>query len=82
MAKITGPDGKEHETTPVEVSESTERWSDYTLEDGTKVKIKPVLISIDRVVGEFDALGNPVYVVSAQPVMAVVATDDSLKRKP
>lgn len=82
MTIVTGPDGKQLETTPVEVTESNERWSEYTLADGTKLKIKPVLTSIEYVAGQFDALGNPVYMVQAQPVIAITAANEALKRKP
>ena len=81
MGKFTGPDGKQMDTAPVDVNESIERWSEYELADGSKVKIKQVLTSIERVIDYFDAVGNPVYVVSAQPVVAVTVVDEALKRK-
>lgn len=81
MKKVTGPDGNLYDATEVDVVDSNERWSEYRLSDGSLVKVKPVLTSIVRVDGEFDPLGNPVYVIAAQPVVAVTPTDD-LKRKP
>jgi len=81
MKQITGPDGNQYQTSDVEVLESTERWSEYKLSDGSTVRVKQVLTQISRVEGEHDATGNPVYMIAAQPVVSVSATDESLKRK-
>lgn len=81
MKQVTGPDGNAYDTVPVEVMESTERWCEYTLSDGSVVKVKPVLTEISLVVGQQDPFGNPVYVISAQPVVAVSGRDKPVKRK-
>ena len=64
----------------VPVEESTERWSEYKLEDGSVIRLKQVLMEIIRTEG-YDPEGNPMYVVKAQPIVSVVEVPDRLKRK-
>lgn len=64
----------------IPVLESSEKWSEYKLEDGTTLRIKQVLIEVVRT-GGFDAEGNPTYVVKAQPVLSLVDVPENLKRK-
>jgi hypothetical protein len=49
----------------VSVSESIERWSDFTLDDGSVVRAKAMVMSAFRLDGEFDVYGRPVYVLGA-----------------
>ena len=48
-------------STEVEVIESREAWSEYRLEDGTVLRVKPVMIAITRVEGAEATNGEPVY---------------------
>lgn len=64
----------------VPVDESNEKWSEYTLQDGTVLRLKQVLTEVVRTEG-YDSEGNPVYVIKAQPVLSIVAVADNLKRK-
>jgi hypothetical protein len=45
----------------VNVLEAKEAWSEYSLEDGTILRIKPVMIAVSRVEGEHTPDGDPVY---------------------
>ena len=72
--------GEEVMATPVEVSQSGERWNEYLLDDGTLIKMKPVATAVLRVEGKFDEDGNPVYLVKSTNVMSV-RSPDNLKRK-
>jgi hypothetical protein len=38
-----------------------EPWAEYELEDGTQIRIKPVLAQIFRVIDQFQPNGDPVY---------------------
>jgi hypothetical protein len=64
----------------VPVVESTERWSEYKLEDGTVIRLKQVVLEISKVPGRYDAEGNPFYVTKAQPVAAVAYVPEKLKK--
>ena len=62
------------------VDESSEKWSEYKLEDGTTIRLKQVLTEVIRT-SQYDLEGNPVYTIKAQPVLSVVDVPDKLKRK-
>ena len=72
--------GKTVQATVVEVNQSGERWNEYFLEDGTVLKMKLVLKKVFKVDGEFDAEGNPVYVMQSTNVTSVSAPGH-LKKK-
>ena len=64
----------------VEFETEKESWSSYILHDGTRLRLKSVVASIVRLDGVYSPTGDPVYLVNAQPVMAVDAPD-TLKKK-
>ena len=67
-------------TEPIEVVKSSEPWSSYELKDGTILKMKVVLVDINRVIGQYDDAGNPVYQFQSTQIVNVSAPD-KLKRK-
>ena len=73
--------GRELEGTIVDVDESTERFSDIKLQDGTKIRMKPVVTEVIRIDNQWDLDGNPLYVVRSANVIAVSDVDDAFKRK-
>ncbi len=79
--QILGSDGKKQSATIVEVEQSIDRWSDITLTDGTVLKAKPIIIDVERLDGEYDHDGNPVYNVKNQLFITVVSTPDDLKKR-
>lgn len=64
----------------VSVKESTERWSEVTLEDGTVLRVKPSVIGAVRMDNMYDAEGNPVYALKATQTMAIVNCPEHLKK--
>lgn len=62
------------------VSNSHEYWNEYILEDGTTLKLKPVATNIYRLEGEYDANGNPVYIIQSSNIVSVDSPDE-LKKK-
>jgi hypothetical protein len=58
-----------------------EHWNEYLLDDGTVVRMKVVAMEIVRVDGQYDAEGNPVYMINSTNVTHVSAPDE-LKRGP
>jgi hypothetical protein len=50
---------------PVEILKSEEKWSVYTLANGTKVRMKPVVADVLFVPGEFNPDGEPLYITRA-----------------
>jgi hypothetical protein len=79
--KIPGPDGKLIDATPVNFQIGVEPFSEYVLEDGSLLRLKPVMVEVLRVDGIYDGEGNPVYVSRTQNVV-VVNAPEALKRRP
>lgn len=74
------PNSPLRDGTDVGVKESTERWSEIILEDGTVLRLKPSVLAAIRIDGEYDPEGNPVYVLRAGQIMSAVSTPDALRR--
>jgi len=70
---IVNPDGSVGQEigTMVEVIESKEPWTEYTIENGTKIRIKQALVSIAQIDGKTAPNGDPIYSVQAQQVMSI-----------
>lgn len=67
--------------TEVAARESTERWTEVLLEDGTTLRVKPTVLSAVRIDDAYDADGNPMYALKVSPT-AVVSAPENLKRTP
>ena len=63
------------DATDVAVNESTERWTDIKLADGTEIRIKTVVLGVLRLEAQFDPDGNPMYQVKANQVMTVTSPE-------
>jgi hypothetical protein len=62
------------------VKESTERWSEVTLEDGSVLRLKPSVMSAVRIVGEYDPEGNPMYAVKAAQILLIASSPEGLRK--
>ena len=73
--KVFAPDamGKIIEVVGVnmDISETKEPWSEYILEDGTKIKAKQAVINIVKL-EQNNPDGTPVYVLQSQSMMSVL----------
>jgi len=74
------PTSPPRDAVEVGVQESTERWSEITLEDGTVFRVKLSVLSAARVDNEYDAEGNPAYALKMNPVVTVVSSPPALKK--
>jgi hypothetical protein len=79
--KVNLPSGGIGEGTTVQIEESSERWSEFKFEDGTIMRAKVTVISAVRIDGEFDPLGNPMYLTNLAPVTTIVSVPSDLKKK-
>jgi len=68
--------GQEVEATVVEVTQASEVWNHYLIDDGSVIKIKLVLTKVLRLEGKFDDEGNPVYLVRSTNVVSVKSPDN------
>lgn len=73
-------DGKSITGEPVKVTTSSEPWAEFTLEDGTTVKAKMVMLDSARL-DTFTANGEPVYQFQFQYIVGVTPAPD-LKQQP
>ena len=71
--------GRDVDGQEVRFRSNHEEWNDYTLEDGSNIRMKAVVSEIVRLDGEHDAEGNPVYLVKSTNVL-VIKAPDNLKR--
>jgi|WetSurMetagenome_2_1015567.scaffolds.fasta_scaffold52319_5 nitrite reductase/ring-hydroxylating ferredoxin subunit len=55
----------------MDIKQTKEDWSEYTLENGTVIKIKQVVVQIIKL-DETDEQGNPSYVTQTQPIVSVI----------
>jgi hypothetical protein len=78
--KLQGTD-TEVDATEVQVSESSERWSEFTLEDGTVLRVKMAVMSAVRLDDRYDPEGNPLYSLNFAPIVGVKSAPDSLRKK-
>jgi hypothetical protein len=63
------------EGTEVRILETTERFTDIKLDDGTTLRLKPVVMSVTRLDGRYDPQGNPMYAVQAGQAMTADVPD-------
>jgi hypothetical protein len=73
--------GKSIDVVEVPAIESREFFNEYTLEDGSKIKVKNVATSIMRVEGERNPDGTPIYLVLVGNVVSVVHGPEGLEEK-
>lgn len=80
QVRTTMPDGKTVDGLEVPVLESTERWTEAKLEDGSILRLKSSLLSAIRITGQYDPEGNPMYALKAANSMLVAYAPEHLKR--
>ncbi|HKT11680.1 MAG TPA: hypothetical protein VJW77_07625 [Terriglobia bacterium] len=78
--KVNIPNVGQLEGTKVTIEESTERWSEIKLDDGSVLRVKPAIVSVIRIDGQYDPEGNPLYAIQGGHVMAVQSAPDHLKK--
>ena len=67
--------------TIVDIVESTERFTDIKLEDGTTLRTKVAVAEVLRVDDQWDNDGNPMYVLKSQTLVVIAAAPDNLKKE-
>jgi hypothetical protein len=63
------------------VVNSKDGWSEYTLDDGSKISAKASLIDVKRAAGQFSPNGDPVYVMQFALVNNLVPGENTKKPK-
>jgi hypothetical protein len=79
--KMTLPDGRTVDGIEVQVDESNERWTDITLQDGAKFRVKVSVINALRTSTERDATGQPIYTFNMTPVIVMTNLPAEMQKK-
>lgn len=74
-----GPDGVERDALEVGYQNPAEHWNEYLLDDGTVLRLKPVVTQIIRIEGLYDHNGDPAYQVQSMNVVTVSAPEQLRK---
>jgi hypothetical protein len=67
-------------TEPVDIVSSKDGWSEFTLTDGTVIRAKAAVLDVKKMVGQYNADGEPVYMLQMTMVNQM-RVPDSLKKK-
>lgn len=74
-------EGRDVEATELSFQVGGENWNQYLIDDGTVIRMKTVVTEVVRIDGEYDAEGNPIYLVRSSNVVAVSAPEKMKKPK-
>jgi hypothetical protein len=80
MTVLIPPDNRPVEGFDVPIDSSTERWSELKLEDGSILRVKPIIAGIVRVPDQYDPEGNPLYVLRGSIMMSVIEVPEKFKK--
>ncbi|MDR1787999.1 MAG: hypothetical protein LBR16_06080 [Treponema sp.] len=71
---VMNPDGSTSQEigTLMEVKDPKEPWSEYTLDDGTKIRLKQTLVQVVRLDNKKNPNGEPIYSIQSQPTMTII----------
>jgi hypothetical protein len=69
------------EMEPTDITSTKEGWSEYTLNDGSVIRAKAVLLDVKRAVGQHAPDGNPIYVMQFAFVNQLKVPDNLKKRR-
>jgi hypothetical protein len=64
--------GQEKEAERVPVCQAGEPWGESLLADGTLIRSRLLILGVYRIVGEFNALGVPMYQVESTTIVNVI----------
>lgn len=73
--KLALPDGRKVEATNVDFKTEKEVWNEYTLEDGSILKLKTIVSTIIRT-EDYDPTGNPVYLIRSTNISRVKVPEE------
>ena len=69
-------------TTQRDIKKAEEHWSSYTLDDGSILKIRPVLVDVVRARNKFADDGTPMYFLKSALIINVKAPAKLRKKAP
>ena len=73
--------GHDVDATEVPISKSAENFNEYTLADGSTIRLKVVATAIFRLEGQYTPEGDPIYLVKNGQVVTVVEASKAIQKK-
>lgn len=73
---VPGPDGANHPAVELGYRVSGEHWNEYLVDDGSVVRLKPVVTQILRIEDMHDPSGDPIYLVQSTNVMSTSVPEE------
>ena len=61
----------------IDIKSTNERWTECELVDGTVLRLKPVIMSVNKLIGATDMDGNPVFAIKSTLVVDVKSAGKS-----
>lgn len=68
--------GQMAEAVVVKVTDAQEPFGHITLEDGTYISLRTVVLEVARFIDRWDDAGNPVYNITSQGSMSITVPQD------
>ncbi len=56
----------------VYVEESTEKWSEFLMQDGMRIRVKTTILNVYKLANKIDDKGNPIYAMNISPLISVM----------
>lgn len=79
IEKVNMPNGGSVDAEQIEITQSSEHWNQYILDDGSILKLKPIATKVLRLKGQHDQSGNPIYFIQSNNVVAVECPEELKK---
>ena len=73
--------GRDVDALEVRFKSNHEEWNEYTIDDGSVLRMKTIISEVLRLTDEYDPEGNPVYIVKSANMLAVKSPDHLKKPK-
>lgn len=61
----------------IDIKSTNEKWTECELVDGTVLRLKPVIMSVNKLIGATDMHGNPVFAIKSTLVVDVKSAGKS-----
>lgn len=71
--------GKSRDAKQIDVLEAARPWTDFLLEDGSRLRVNVIVDAVHRIEGEYDTRGNPIYFVNARTVSSTFSPENLRK---
>jgi hypothetical protein len=65
---------------PVDIVSSKDGWSEFALEDGTVIRTKAAVLDVQKLVDQYNADGEPIYMLQLTMINQT-RVPDNLKKK-